>query len=121
MDEFTGGVPGKPGRTRRQKTRVVILVVCAALALTYFVGCCAIVVAVAGVFHGLALGLGSAFDGLLNGLFKGIFAALGPLLIEVLYLLLLAISWIMELLTLLSTGQVLPFFMRLARLVLVSS
>jgi hypothetical protein len=106
MDEFTRGTPSKPGRSRRQKRRVVILVICAALTLTVFACVCAVVVAA--VVHG--------FGSLLDGLFRGLFASVAAFLMTVAASLLLAFPLLMELLALLSTGQVIPFVMRLAQL-----
>lgn len=108
MDEFTRGTPSKPARSRRQKRRVVILVICAALTLTVFASLCAVAVVVAAVVHG--------FGSLLDGLFSGLFASVAALLMTVAASLLLAFPVLMELLALLTTGQVIPFVMRLAQL-----
>ena len=71
MDEFTSGTPSKPARSRCQKLRNVILVICAALTLTSVAFVCAVAVVVAAVVHGF----GSLFDGLFSGLFAS-FASL---------------------------------------------
>jgi hypothetical protein len=106
--DVTCGTPSKPARSRRQKRRVVILVICAALTLTVFACVCAVAVVVAAVVHGF----GSVFAGLLSGLFDG----LAALFVAAAFSLLLAFPVLMELLALLTTGQVIPFIMRLAQL-----
>jgi hypothetical protein len=108
MDEFTSGTPSKPVRSRCQKLRNVILVICAALTLAAFAFVCAVAVVVAAVVHG--------FGSLLDGLFSGLFASFAALFMTVAASLLLAFPVLMELLALLSTGQVIPFIMRLGQL-----
>ena len=108
MDEFTSGTSSKPVRSRCQKLRNVILVICAALTLAVFACVCAVAVVVAAVVHG--------FGSLLDGLFSGLFASFAALFMTVAASLLLAFPVLMELLALLSTGQVIPFIMRLGQL-----
>jgi hypothetical protein len=108
MDDFTVGVPGKPARARHRKWPVIVLAVYV-LAFTVFVWCFAVAVVVAAVIHGL----GSMFDGLFGGLFSGL---AGLYMAMQFFFFLLLFPLLMELLALLSTGQVIPFFMRLAQL-----
>jgi hypothetical protein len=105
MTDFTSGVLGKPARSRRRSGRVVILVICAALALTVFVCCCALAAMVAVVFNGL----GSLFNGL--GEFVGAMLWMAIALCS-----LAVFPLLMELLALLCTGQLIPFAIRLVQL-----
>ena len=111
MTDFTGEVPGKRARPRRGMGRVVILAMCVGLSLTFLVSCCAIAVAVLVVV--------TAFNGIeavFNGLFSGLFGGVAMFFLAIALGLLAVFPLLMELLALLSTGQLIPFFMRLAQL-----
>ena len=103
MTDFKSSVPQKPAPSRRRYVRTIILAFCATLALTILVACCTVTVVVAAVFSGLgaAFGLGTVFEGIGEAL---AFAVLSVLVI---------FPWLMELASLLSTGQLIPFVMRL--------
>jgi predicted exporter len=106
MTEFTNSIPQKPARSRRRYVRTIILAFCATLALTVLVTWCAVAVVVAAVFNGFdaVFGLGAIFDGIGEALAV---AALSVLAV---------FPWLMEMASLLSTGQLIPFVMRLIHL-----
>jgi hypothetical protein len=107
MTEFTNSVPQKPAPSRRRYVRTIILAVCGALALTVIVACCAITVVVAAVFSGL----GAAFQGIGEAI---AFTISMGMVVSVL----VVFPWLMEMASLLSTGQLIPFVMRLIQLLL---
>lgn len=102
MKDFAGDDPGNPIRSSRpQYARVVIMAICGVFALVSLVTCGAVVVA---MFNAL----GSALD--------GIFSGLATFVAAILCFLLATFVAVVELLMLLSTGQILPFFTQLAQL-----
>jgi hypothetical protein len=105
MTEFTNSFLQKPARSRRRYLRTIILAFCATLALTVLLAFCAVAVVVAAVFRGL------------GGLFQGIeeaiaFAGSMTIVLSVF----VVFPWLMEMASLLSTGQLIPFVMRLIHL-----
>ncbi len=80
-------------------SRTIILAICATLVLTVVVCCYAVTVVVAAIFKGL--------DAVFQGLFQPLAFALPIVLV------LMAFPWLVELVSLLSTGQVIPFVARL--------
>jgi hypothetical protein len=106
MTDLAHGVHPKPGPSRRKNRRAIILVVCAAFALTVFVCCYAVTVVAAAVLNGIDavfIGLGAAI---------GVFISWGIMILVVAVL-----PLFMELLSLLSAGQLIPFVSRLFHLV----
>jgi hypothetical protein len=105
MTDFKSSVPLKPAPSRRKYVRAIILAVCATLALTVFVFCFAVTVMMAAAINGF------------GGLFQGIGEAVAFTFSTAIILSVLVIfPWLMELASLLSTGQLIPFFMRLIHL-----
>jgi hypothetical protein len=105
MTDFTSSIPQKPAPSRRRCVRTIILAFCATLALTVLVVCCAVAVVVAAVFNGL----GAVFQGLGEAI---AFAGSMTIVLSVL----VVFPWLMEMASLLSTGQLIPFVMRLIHL-----
>jgi len=108
MGEFGEIYPLEPSASPRLRGRTLILIFCSGLVLGVVLCCCAAVVVVAGMLHQFGTALDRLFSSLLAGIPALFSAAIG-------YLLLLAYELI-ELLGLLSAGQVIPFFMRLGKL-----
>jgi hypothetical protein len=94
MTDFESGFPRKRPPSRRSYGRTIIFAVCAAFVLTVFVCCYAVTMVAMAVLKGIA-------D---LGIFFAVFAAI------------IMIPWLLELLSLLSTGQLIPFVMRLFQL-----
>jgi hypothetical protein len=98
MTDFESGFPPKRPPSRRSYGRTIIFAVCAAFVLTVFVCCYAVTMVAMAVLKGIANGIADL------GIFFSVFAAL------------IMIPWLLELLSLLSTGQLIPFVMRLFQL-----
>jgi hypothetical protein len=105
MTDFSSRVPQKPGSSRRSRKRAIILAVCAAFALMALACCYAVTVVVAAVLNGI----GAIFTGLAESI--GAFISMATVLFVV-----VVFPLLMELLSLLSTGQLIPFFMRVLHL-----
>ena len=101
MTKFTSGAPYKLAPSRRGYLRTILLAVCGMLVLTLVVCCYAVTVVVAAIFKG--------FDAIFQGLIEPIAFAISMAIV----LVLMALSWLMELASLLSTGQLIPFMARL--------
>jgi hypothetical protein len=113
MKEYPGDSPGNPIRFRRPDERVVIVAICGVFTLLALITCSAVAVAMAAMFHGF----GPSLDGLFTGLFARLFEGIGIYLAAVLLFLLRVFVVVTDLLTMLSMGQFIPFFLRLAQLV----
>jgi hypothetical protein len=98
MTDFESGFPRKRPPSRRSYVRTIIFAVCAAFVLTVFVCCYAVTMVAMAVLKGIANGIADL------GIFFAVFAAI------------IMIPWLLELLSLLSTGQLIPFVMRLFQL-----
>jgi hypothetical protein len=105
MIEFTSRVPPKPAPSRRKRKRAIILTVCAAFVLMAFVCCYAVTVVVAAVLNGV----GAIF----NGLAESIGAFISTLTV---FLVVVVFPLLMDLLSLLAAGQLIPFAMRFLHL-----
>ena len=108
MNDFESGFPPKRARSRHSYGRTIIFAVCAAFVLTVVVGgyCAGFVLTV--------LVCGSAVTTLAAAaLLKGLGDFGGALIV---FAALMTIPWLMELLSLLSTGQLIPFVMRVFQL-----
>ena len=102
MTEFTSGAPYKklaPSRSGYLCT--IILAVCAMLVLILVVCCYAVTVVADAILKGI--------DALFQGLIEPIAFAISMAIV----LVLMALSWLMELAGLLSSGQFIPFMSRL--------
>ena len=108
MKEFAGDSPANPLRFHRQDARVVIMAICGVFALVSLVTCGAVVMAMAAMFNALWLGRWMESSAGLRGIATFVAA--------ILCFLLAAFVAVADLLTLLSMGQILPFFSRLAQL-----
>jgi hypothetical protein len=98
MTDFESGFPQKRVPRRRSHVRTIIFAVCAALVVTVFVCCYAVTMVAMAVLKAI----GTMFADL--SVFLAVFAAL------------IMIPWVLELLSLLSTGQFIPFIVRLFQL-----
>ena len=98
MTDFESGFPQKRAPRRRSYVRTIIFGVCAALVVTVFVCCYAVTMVAMAVLKAI----GTMFADL--GVFLAVFASL------------IMIPWVLELLSLLSTGQFIPFIVRLFQL-----
>jgi hypothetical protein len=112
MPDLTGHFPGKPARSRRPNRRAVIMMICSGLTFASLVTCCTVAVAVATMLNRL----GSAFESAFEAVFSGLLDGFATIFLALLLLLFSVFTVFMVLLTLLSTGQIIPFFMRMARL-----
>jgi hypothetical protein len=102
MNDFDSGFPPKRAVSRRAYWRTIILTVCTA---SVFTVCAAFVLTVLVCCYAVTMFATTLLKGL--GDFGGaliVFAAL------------MTIPWLLELLSLLSTGQLIPFVMRLLQL-----
>jgi hypothetical protein len=97
MTDFESIVPQKPVPSRRKKGRIIMLAICAMLALTVFACCCAVAAMFVAVFvfpvfvdHGFAMFVTAAIAAVL---------AIGV--------------WLIDAVSLLSTGQVISLIMLL--------
>jgi hypothetical protein len=108
MTDITGGVPGRPVRSRRQCLRAVIMAICGGFIVASVVTCCAVGVVIARMLNRLDSALDPHISELLAGV-AAIFLAVAVLLLEV-------FTVLMELFALLSTGHIIPFFLKLAQL-----
>ncbi len=115
MSDIAGVSPGNPIRFRPQDARVLILAICGVFSLMSLITCCAVAVAMASMVDTLGSAVNAALDGLCKGLFSGLFEGVAIFLAAILLFLVSAFVEVMELLTLLSTGQFIPFFLRLAQ------
>jgi hypothetical protein len=102
MTDFESGFPQKRAPRRRSYVRTIIFAVCAALVVTVFVCCYAVTMVAMAVLKGIGTMFADLFADL--GVFLAVFAAL------------IMIPWVLELLSLLSTGQFIPFIVRLFQL-----
>jgi hypothetical protein len=97
MKDFESGFPPKRAPSRRSYLRTIIFAVCAAFVLTVFVCCYAVTMVAMAVLKGIAEGI----------------AHLGNFFSVFVFAALVMVPWLLELLSLLSTGQLIPFVMRL--------
>ena len=108
MTDFKSSVPQKPAPSRRRYARAIILCACPAFTLIVFVCCYAVTVAVAAVSNGL--------DAVFHAVFAGLGEAVASIVIAMVLSVLVIFPWLMELASLFSTGQLIPFVMRLLQL-----
>jgi hypothetical protein len=92
------------------------MAICGGLTLASVVTCCTVAVAVASMVNELGSAVAGVFTELFGGLLSGLLQGIGAILLAMVFLLFAVFTVLMELLALLSTGQIIPFFMRLARL-----
>jgi hypothetical protein len=94
------GVLSKPAPSRRRIGYFIILGVCAAFFLTVLACCYAVTVVVTAVLTGI--GEAIAFISMLSA--------------AIVFFALVAVYWLMEMIALLSSGQLIPFVMRVLQL-----
>ncbi len=105
MTDFTGRVPQKPGPSRRRRNLPIILFVCTSFVFMTLACCYAVTVVMAAVLHGV------------GAIFNGIAESIGAIISTATVLLVVVVfPLLMDLLSLLATGQVIPFVMRLMHL-----
>jgi hypothetical protein len=104
MTDFEIAFPPKRDPSRRSYWRTIIFGVCFAFVLTILVCCYAVtIVAIAG--------LKEIWDAL-----TAVPEGFGGLFMSIVFAALMMIRWFLELLSLLFTGQLIPFVMRLSQL-----
>jgi hypothetical protein len=104
MTDFESGFPPKRAPSRRSYWRTIIFGVCFAFVLTILVCCYAVTMfAITGLKE-----IVDALTAVLEG-FGGFF-------MSIVFAALMMIIWLLELLSLLFTGQLIPFVMRLSQL-----
>jgi hypothetical protein len=108
MPDFKSSVPRKPASFRRRFLRAVIIAACATLVVAAIICCYAVTVVLAAISHGLDATFGAMFHGIGEAVFMFLMA-------PVLFVLVI-FPWLMEMASLLSTGQVIAFFIRLLQL-----
>jgi len=105
MNGFTTRVSQKPVPYRRKRKRAIILAVCATFGLMALVCCYAVTVVVAAVLNGV----GAIFNGFAESI--GAFISMAAV-----FLVVVVLPLLMDLLSLLAAGQLIPFAMRLFHL-----
>ena len=104
------GVPSKPASSRRKIGRQIILGVCAALFLSVLAGCYAVAVVLACCYAVTVV-----VTAVLTGIGEAI-AFISMLSAAIVLFALVAVYWLMEMMALLSAGQLIPFVMRVLQL-----
>ncbi len=103
MTEFTSSIPRKPAPSRRRYVRGILLAIWATFALTVVACCYAVTMVMAAVSKG--------FDAIFHATFHGLEEALASIFMALVLAVLALFYLLMELASLLSSGQLTPFVM----------
>ena len=110
MTDLESGFPPKRAPSRRSYRRTIIFGVCFAFVLTILVCCYAVTMEAIAALREIAA-LKEIPDAVTAGL-----EGFGGLFMSIVFAALMMILWLLELLSLLVTGQLIPFVMRLSQL-----